>query len=63
MKLGQKVVRIPETFFDSDPREGKANRHPITGRVVYIHPRCRYHTVEFDTRGGSLRESFQGVAD
>lgn len=63
MKLGDPVLRTPETFYDSDPKEGKANRHPITGEVIYIHPKGRYHTVEFETRGGKLRESFQGVAD
>ena len=63
MKIGQKVLRVPETFFDSDPKEGKASRHPLTGTVVYIHPQGRYHVVEFETRGGPVREAFLGVAD
>ena len=33
----------------------------MEGRVVYIHPRGRFHTVEFPTMGGPVRESFAGI--
>lgn len=61
MKIGQKVTRIPETFFEREEGERKKGRVKMTGTVVFIHPRGRFHTVEFKTRGGVLRESFQGV--
>nr|DAJ09404.1 MAG TPA: hypothetical protein [Caudoviricetes sp.] len=35
----------------------------MPGVVVYIHPRGLYHTVEFELRGGKVRESFPGVED
>ena len=62
MKVGQKVVRYPETFWE---REGDRNSHkrPLRGKVVYIHPKGRYHTVEFDLPGGKVRENFQGVEE
>lgn len=63
MTIGQKVVRVPETFFDGDLKEGKSNKHPISGTVVYIHPQGRYHVVEFETRGGLVREVFMGAED
>lgn len=63
MTIGQKVVRTPESFYDTDLKSGKGNKRPMSGRVCYIHPAGRYHTVEFQTRGGVIRESFQGVED
>lgn len=33
----------------------------LTGRVVYIHPEYRYHTVRFEVPGGTIDESYQGV--
>ena len=62
VKIGQKVQRYPETFFE---REGEKNapKRPITGTVVYIHPLGRFHIVEFDLRGGKVQESFQGIQD
>ena len=61
MKLGEKVVRMPETFRDY----GEENRTPraVAGRVTYIHPKGRFHMVEFETPGGALRECFLGVGD
>lgn len=58
MKTGDKVTMIPETFTARDDR-GKPERRPMRGQVVYIHPKGRYYTVEFETRGGPLRESFK----
>lgn len=62
MKLGQKVMRVPETFIDTGEDKKKTKR-PIVGRVVYIHPQGRYHTVEFELGGGTVRESFLGVSE
>lgn len=61
MKLGEKVVRMPETFRDY----GEESRTPraVAGRVTYIHPKGRFHMVEFETSGGALRECFLGVGD
>lgn len=60
MKTGDKVTMIPETFMGYDDR-GKPERRPLRGTVVYIHPRKRYYTVEFETRGGPVRESFKPI--
>mgnify|MGYP006920900656 FL=1 len=62
MRIGQKVQRYPETFFE---REGEKNapKRPMTGTVVYIHPLGRFHIVEFELRGGKVQESFQGTED
>ena len=61
MKLGEKVVQMPETFRDY----GEESRTPraVAGRVTYIHPKGRFHMVEFETPGGALRECFLGVGD
>lgn len=60
LEVGMEVVRIPQSIYETDGK-GKGERRPMRGRVVYIHPRGLFHTVEFQTRGGAVRESFQGV--
>lgn len=62
MKIGQKVRRVP-TGLTQMAESGKQEHRPMTGKVVYIHPEGRYHLVEFETWGGTVRECFQGVAD
>lgn len=62
MKLGDKVMRLPETFTDSG-EDKRSLRRPVAGRVVYIHPKGHYHTVGFELNGGHVRESFKGVSD
>ena len=52
MKIGQKVVRRPTTFQDKLGSKANSER-AMSGRVVYIHPRGLYHTVEFALRGGA----------
>ena len=32
----------------------------MRGKVVYVHPQGHFHTVEFMTSGGPIRESFLG---
>lgn len=64
MKVGDMVKRRPLTFHEyGESGDGKAPGKAMTGRVVYIHPQGRYHTVEFELPGGKVRESFLGVGD
>lgn len=60
LEVGMEVTRIPESIFGTDAN-GKSQRQPMRGCVTYIHPLGRFHTVEFQTRGGPIRESFLGV--
>lgn len=53
---------VPETFTDNG-EDKRSLRRPVVGRVVYIHPKGHYHTVEFELNGGHVRESFKGVSD
>lgn len=56
MEIGQKVSCTPLTF-TADPLY--KNLEKKTGRIVYIHPRGRWVTVEFTAKNGvKLRESF-----
>lgn len=61
MEIGQKVMRKPETFTDPLREKGEPLHKPMMGKVVYIHPKGRYHTVEFHLPFGVVRESFSGV--
>ena len=59
MKLGQKAVARPETLVAlSDKGKSKVAGAVMTGRIKYIHPEMRFVTIEFECRGGSIRESF-----
>lgn len=60
MKIGERVRRKPETIYDYD-KSGKQVCRTREGTACYIHPRGRFHTVEFRTRGGVIRECFAGV--
>lgn len=66
MKIGDKVTRTPVTFgnYSECEEDGKnvKRKNTAKGVVVYIHPKGRYHTVEFKLWGGTVRESFDGVA-
>ncbi|MBE6069725.1 MAG: hypothetical protein E7211_18845 [Clostridium lundense] len=56
IEIGDRVSVYAKTL---DHTDGKGRRKPQTGTVVYIHPRGRYCTVEFETgKGATLRESF-----
>lgn len=62
MRVGQKVVRVPLTIqVMVDKPRLRLEIRPMRGTVVYVHPKGRYHTVEFETPGGPIRESFAGV--
>lgn len=62
LKVGQKVMRTPLSLTQMGS-DGKQVRRPMVGKVVYVHPRYRYHLVEFETWGGTVRECFQGAED
>lgn len=57
VRVGDTVVRHPLTILE--PGQAK-NAKDITmkGEVVYIHPRGKFHVVEF---AGGIRESFVGI--
>lgn len=66
MKIGDKVVRTPHTVGEGMPVGTLNSEHsgrPMRGTVVWIHPKGRFHVVEFEVNGRTLRESFLGVAD
>ena len=54
-------MRKPETFNRYDEEKKKHINAPMRGKVVYVHPKGRFHIVEFMTGGGPIRESFHGV--
>ena len=58
MEIRQKVGCRPVTMSGLDMDSSKAGRKVRTGRVVYIHPKSRYVMVEFEARGGTVRENF-----
>ena len=62
MKVGDRVIRYPTTILAYD-NQCRASRTPMSGKVVYVHPLGRFHTVAFETCGGTIRESFPGVSE
>lgn len=59
VKVGDVVKRRPEFLKTETGVKGRVE--DAYGRVVYVHPAGRYHTVEFETSTGIVRESFCGV--
>lgn len=57
VQMEERVRRIPITLSCAVDKSAR----PMEGRVVYIHSKGRFHTVEFWTPGGPLRESFAGI--
>ena len=63
VRVGDKVRRESE-FLSQQDEEKRSVRRTMTGRVVLVHPKRRFHLVEFELpRGGLVRECFQGVED
>lgn len=58
MKVGDTVKRVSAVLNSNDVGQGHKYNIPLTGTVVYIHPKGRFHTVAFQTRGGTILESF-----
>lgn len=54
MQIGDYVTRKPVTIGCGD--DYSLARKPMRGRVVYIHPKGRYHVVQFGEHGP--REAF-----
>lgn len=63
MRIGQRVKRRPVTFSSSSEDNERWPAKVMEGTVVYIHPKGRFHVVEFQLPGGKVRESFLGVED
>lgn len=59
VQLGDIVIRYPITFSNL-PDAKRAG--PMKGRVVYIHPKGRFHVVEFGEGRCAVREGFWGIA-
>ena len=57
MKIGDRVQCRP-TLDGKKERSGKIPPM-MAGTVIYIHPRGRFHVVEFNFGGIKLRESFR----
>lgn len=65
VKVGQRVTRMPKTFGALDDMRDFTVKTGIKlqkGIVVYVHPKGRFHVVEFENlKGEKIRESFDGV--
>lgn len=61
LHIGDKLKLIPKTFCNTDNGSGNGSCPKMTlkGTVVYIHPKLRFFTAEFEVSGGKVRESFQ----
>ena len=57
MQLGDVIMARPE-LLSLDMQDNKREYTPIPGKVVFIHPRHRFYTLEFKFRGNTIRESF-----
>lgn len=60
VRVGDKVSRRICTFTDGDKEQGKDQKR--TGTVIYIHPRGRFYTVEFqidDDPKRTIRQSYR----
>lgn len=62
MQLGDRYIFTPYAFCegqdDSTPGKRTRTKETVTGRIVYIHPKGRFFTVEAVVHGHALRESF-----
>lgn len=57
IEVGDRRTVVPVTFSETGP--DSRTRTQLRGTVVYVHPRGRYCVLEFETRGGKIRESFR----
>ena len=50
VKVGQRVTRTPKTIgvLDDTNFGTKLQAKPMRGVVVYVHPKGRFHVVEFE---------------
>lgn len=63
VRVGDKVTRVPNSIEELKvPGSVAMVTKPMRGTVVYVHPKGRFHVVEFENaHGEKLRESFMGV--
>ena len=63
VRVGDKVTRVPNSIEElKTPGSVALVTKPMQGTAVYVHPKGRFHVVEFENRfGEKLRESFEGV--
>ena len=57
VQINDIVTRKSLTLVDKAGRMGQV----MCGRVIWIHPRGRFHVVEFGVGQQTVRESFMGV--
>ena len=64
IKIGDQKTFKPSGFSEQtsvkDPATGKSCSRKVTGKVIYVHPKGRYYTVEAELDGRTIRESFPG---
>lgn len=63
--VGKIVTRVPQTIgMPTERNRMVLERRPQRGKVVYVHPKGRFHVVEFENlMGDKIRETFDGVED
>ena len=54
-KVGDKKTFKPYAFTEGEVPSGV---HAVTGRVIYVHPKGQYYTVEAELYGEKIRECF-----
>ena len=60
LKVGQRVKRFVEV--QKDPCTVATTIGKMEGEVVFVHPKGRFHTVEFEyARGAKIRVTYDGV--
>lgn len=64
LKVGDIVERVPRSFYGYD-KDGPTKHEPLKGEVIFVHPKGRFHTVEFTFHSiwgeRKLRACFFGV--
>lgn len=59
LKLGDKVRKnIQWSDFGGKRGRDRITKKEAVVKVVYIHPRGRFYTLEFEFLGGSYKESY-----
>lgn len=61
MTVKRRTITVPLPWYAGKINTRYGNNKAMRGVVRYIHPKGRFHTVEFQTvDGGTLRECFKG---
>ena len=59
LKKGDIVVRPVPVL--KDPGGATVVTRPMKGRVIFVHSRHRFHTIEVDHGTGKLKYTYDGV--